>query len=73
MSNVIRGLFVLYVLASVAVAALCIAGFGILRQPLSVLAEICLGSVGILGFWTMIVLMHGYAGIQLSLGKPLFK
>lgn len=64
---------VMYALAAIAVFFLGLAGIGILTPVLNCIASICLGGVGILGFWSIVITLNGFTGFNLPAGKPLFK
>ena len=63
---------VLYGLAAIAVFFLGLAGIGIMSAILSFIASALLGLVGLLGFYSIIVAMNGFTGINLPVGKPLY-
>lgn len=62
----------LWIFAWIGVISLGIAGLNIMPQFFSKLGGLALGGVAVLGFYALIVLMLGYTGINLSLGKAWF-
>lgn len=65
--------FVLYLLAAVAVLGLGIGGIGIASALLYSVAAYCLLGVAILGTYAVIVNVNACSGVNLPLGKALFK
>lgn len=65
--------FLIWVFAWIGVLSLGLAGCGLAPGILSKIGGLGLCGVAILGFYAQIVFLHLHAGIEMSLGKPLFK
>ena len=63
----------MWLCAAVGVLALGLAGLGICSGALTFIGQLLLGAVAVLGTWGLIVFIHGYSGIAMPLGNPVYK